>query len=395
MLPRASSRMPAEGVSVVDSPVSIDCPSLGTVVPGFDPVLELLRQFAQADLGYSAQLCVIHAGARVVDVTVGTALRPDSLVCVYSSGKGIAGLCVSRLVQAGEVDLDRPFSAYWSKFGAAEKKGITVRTALSHRAGLVGVEGGFSVEEVVEHSGLASRLAATAPMWTPGLVHGYHAVTIGTMIEELVARVTGMSFQKFYREVQDALGVDFYFGVPIHARARVVAVEPPSEPIDEDWLTNPLSIRGAAFGGGRMPTLAEYARHPAVVTGGPVGFGGFGNARSLAELYAAALGTGYFAGRAVREMSQIHSAGEDLVLGVDNRFGVVFQAPDSRLDFGSPWSFGHDGAGGTIAYADPARNLAFAYVPSRIPAPPGADSRGLALSKVVRDCLREIRRSAN
>jgi CubicO group peptidase (beta-lactamase class C family) len=379
----------------VDSLSSTSYQTPGTVAPGFEPVLALLQQFARADLGYSAQLCVIHAGARVIDVTIGSALRPDSLVCVFSSGKGIAGLCVASLVQAGEVDLDRPFSTYWPEFGTAGKKEITVRTALSHRAGLVGVEGGFSIDEVVEHAGLASRLAATAPMWTPGLAHGYHAVTIGTMIEELVARVTGTSFQQFYRDVQDALEVDFYFGVPIHDQARVVAVQPPPEPIDEDWSMEPLSIRGAAFGGGRMPTLLEHAHDPAVITAGPVGFGGIGNARSLAETYAAALANGHFAGRAVREMSQIHSAGEDLVLGINNRFGVIFQAPDSRLDFGSPWSFGHDGAGGALAYADPARNLAFAHVPSRMPAPPGVDPRGLALAKAVRECLREIRRSAN
>ncbi|MGW1274235.1 hypothetical protein [Streptomyces sp. NPDC002491] len=90
-------------------------------------------------------------------------------------------------------------------------------------------------------------------------------------------------------------------------------------------------------------------------------------------------------------MSQIHSAGQDLVLGVYNRFGVVFQAPDSRLDFGSPWAFGHDGAGGSLGFADPPRQLAFGYTTDRVPTPAGADTRGLALALAVRNIIRATR----
>jgi CubicO group peptidase (beta-lactamase class C family) len=360
----------------------------------FEPVVDQLADFWHRDPSYSAQLAVVWRGETVVDATVGSALHPDSLCLAYSSSKGIAGLCVARLVQSGEIALDRTMANYWPEFAAAGKREITVRTALSHRAGVIGVSGGFSLAELLQPREFAARLASAPPMWLPGAAHGYHAATLGTMIEELVARVSGVSFQDFYRrEIRDALDADFHFGVPSRARLRIVEPAFPEELI-ADAAPDPFSFPGVALGNGRLELPFRSGDLASLATVGFAAFGGFGNARSLAKVYAAALDGGPFAGSAVQTMSRLHSLGHDLVIATDTRFGLIFQLSHSRLDFGSPWSFGHDGYGGSLAYADPAFEVAFGYVPGTIPTPPAADPKALALSTSVRDCVTAIRRRA-
>ena len=366
----------------------------GVTVAGFESIADALEALGEADPAYSAHVCAVHEGETVVDLVVGDDLAADSLISVFSCSKGIAALSLSLLLGSGDLDPDAPVARYWPEFAAAGKEAVTVRTALSHQAGLIGVAGGFTVEDVVEHHDLAARLAAASPLWAPGAAHGYHGVTIGTIIAELVARITGTSLQTFFRaNVTDAIGADFHFGVPEADQARIVEVRPPKADEEQPDEPEPMSLVGLAFGGGLMPPMRELVRHPLVVANGPVGFGGFGNARSMAHLYAQGLGDGLFPVEALRRMSQIQANGTDLVLGIETRFGLVFQVPDARLDYGSPWAFGHDGAGGAIGFADPARDLAFGYTTSRVPTPAGAHQPGLELARKVRACLRSPSRS--
>lgn len=366
----------------------------GLTVPGFEPIADALEALGDADPTYSAHVCAVRGSETVVDLIVGDDLAADSLISVFSSSKGIAALSLSLLIDSGDLDPDAPVARYWPEFAAGGKEAVTVRTALSHQAGLIGVAGGFTLDDVVEHHDLAARLAAASPLWAPGTAHGYHGVTIGTIIAELVARITGMSFNTFFRtNVTDAIGADFHFGVPEADQARIVELLPPKADEEQPEEPEPLSLVGLAFGGGLMPPMRELVLQPLVVANGPVGFGGFGNAHSMAHLYAQGLGDGLFPVDALRRMSQIHATGTDLVLGIETRFGLVFQVPDARLDFGSPWAFGHDGAGGAIAFADPARDLAFGYTTSRVPIPAGAHQPGLDLARKVRACLRSGRHS--
>jgi CubicO group peptidase (beta-lactamase class C family) len=351
-------------------------------------MLELLEEFTQADPGYSAQVCVIHRDEVVLDISVGPDLLENSLIGVFSSSKGIAGVVIASLIESGALVLDKPVTAYWPEFGAAEKDDMSVRSLLSHRAGVLGLEGGFTLEELTNHTLLAARLAGSRPVWRTGAGHGYHAVTIGVFIEELVRRITGTTFSDLYRStVKEPLGVDFHFGVDAEAQARVVSILPPL-PAGNDGRS-PLAaipaggILSLAFSIESLPPLYEQADHPLVQAFGPAAFGGVGNARSMATIYAACLPKSRH--RLARPdtfaaMAQIHSNGPDLVLDVSTRFGLVFQVPDGRLPFGSPWAFGHDGAGGSLAFADPKTDLAFGYTTRRMPAPPGCDPRALRLA---------------
>lgn len=364
----------------------------GVTAPGFEPIAEALEALGEADSTYSAHVCAVHDGETVVDLVVGDDLAGDSLIGVYSCSKGIAALSLSMLLGSGDLELDAPVARYWPEFAAGGKQSVAVRTALSHQAGLIGIAGGFTIENVVEHHELAARIAAASPLWVPGTAHGYHGVTIGTIIAELVERITGTPFQTFFRaNVTDALGADFHFGVPEADRARIVEVLPPKADEEPPGDLELMSLTGLAFGAGLMPPVREQVLHPFVVANGPVGFGGFGNARSMAHLYAQGLGDGLFPTEALRMMSQIHATGTDLVLGIDTRFGIVFQVPDARLDYGSPWAFGHDGAGGSIGFADPARDLAFGYTTSRFSPPSDPHQPGLDLARELRACVRSAR----
>jgi CubicO group peptidase (beta-lactamase class C family) len=369
----------------------------------FAAVADQLAEFAAADPSYSAQVCSMHYGRTVIDMTVGPDLRPDSLIGVFSSSKGIAAMCVSMLLASGELRLDDPVARYWSDFAQGGKADITVRTALSHRAGVAGFSEGFTLDELAEHKPVAERLARMTPLWRPGTAHGYHGITIGIIIAELTERITGQPFAEFFRtRLRDPLGVDFHFGITDDdILARVVTVQP-SEPASETdaellplWGTDPKSLPGLVFAAGDgNPPLPGQADHPAIRRHGQAAMGGIGNARALARLYSECLDHSRAAGlidpKTIGAMTQIHSAGPDLVLGFNTRFGIVFQVADARLDYGSAWAFGHDGAGGSIGFADPASGLSFGYVTRRMPVPPGADQRGLALARTVRTCLRKL-----
>ena len=161
-----------------------------TSSPSFQAVRDALGAFVDADPTYSAQLCVQIAGEPVVDLSCG-AMQPDSLLPVYSSSKGATAVVVALLVERGQLDLDARVAHYWPEFAACGKGAITVRQLLSHQAGLPGVDGGFTWEEVLAHDPLAERLAAQRPFWQPGQAFMYHALTIGTLADELVRRVDG------------------------------------------------------------------------------------------------------------------------------------------------------------------------------------------------------------
>ena len=128
-------------------------------------------------------------------------MTSDSLLPVYSSSKGATAAVVALLVQRGQLDLDATVSSYWPEFAQGGKGAVTVRQLLSHQAGLPGVDGGFTWEELLAHAPLAERLAAQRPFWQPGQAFLYHGLTIGTLADELVRRIDG-------RTVADALRED-------------------------------------------------------------------------------------------------------------------------------------------------------------------------------------------
>jgi CubicO group peptidase (beta-lactamase class C family) len=368
----------------------------GGVAPGFEPVAEQVGEFVTADPTYAGTLAVFHHGARVLDLWWGPRTEPDELLPVFSSSKGAAGIVIACLVRDGLVDLDAPVASLWPEFAACGKGAVPVRQLLSHQAGLLGVDGGYSYAELYGHAPLAARLAAQRPHWAPGSAHAYHALTIGVLADEIVLRVTGQRLGAYLREaVTGPRGLDVYLGTPASEDGRVVPVElPTAEELAASADVMVASPKGSigwlALPDDQPNMLVECNAERFRRAGTPAG-GGLANGRGLAGLYASIhheIGgqERLLDEETVGAVSQQQVWGRELTFPEPSAFAVVFQKPTDRLPFGSYRAFGHDGAGGSLAYSDPHFDVAFGYTVHRIPLPGGADARALGLSRTVRRC---------
>jgi CubicO group peptidase (beta-lactamase class C family) len=387
---------PDAGGPVTGGPVTGGAVEGGTA-PGFEAVAEEFGRLLARERDARGQFCGYLRGRRVVDLWGGDDVAADDLQGVYSSTKGVAGVCVALLVQRGQLDLDAAVSRYWPEFAGGGKGEVTVRVALSHQAGLTGVEPQLTLAEVIDHDVAAARLAAQVPHWRPGQAHGYHALTIGTIMDELVRRVAGVPIAEFFRkEVGGPRAIDFYIATPQDAEPRVRMLLPvsptPEQQAQADAPSPPDSLTGMTFNAAAPAPSAELLPNiRAVRASGQAAVAGTGSARGLARLYAMCLGEvdGFprlLTEATIAQVTQIQTVGEDLVLRTPTRFGIVFRKADEQLPLGSHQAFGHDGAGGSIAVADPWHGISYAWIPRRMSFPGGGDSRGFELAAILREC---------
>jgi CubicO group peptidase (beta-lactamase class C family) len=341
--------------------------SHGFVAPGYGSVLDMFESFLGEDPQYSAQLAAYKDGVQVVGLTGGPGMTPESVTGAYSCSKGVAAMVIGLLVQDGLLDLDQTVAHYWPEFGEHGKDRLLVREALSHQAGLMGIEGGFGLDEFTTPAA-AARLAAAAPAWQPGRQFGYHALTIGIIMEELCRRTAGEELQEVYeRRIRAPFGVDFFLGLPDGQEPRYRDVLYASEP-DQPWL-DPLSLDGLNSNA-PVSTIMELPNIREVRAAGMSAAGGVGTAEGLARLYAAATtgtqgGIPFLNAGTVDLMSREQVWGLDRSSGLDNAFAVVFMKPHPSRNFGSHRAFGHEGASAALGFADPAYGLAFGYIPQR------------------------------
>ena len=351
--------------------------------PRFTAVREaFFRNFTEhGDVG--ASVCVYVDGARVVDCWGGHAdaararrFGADTIVSVASTTKGMVALCAHMLAERGKLDLDAPVARYWPEFARAGKRDIPVRWLLSHRAGLPAIRRSLPAEALFDWTAMTEAIAETEPWWAPGERHGYHAVTFGHLVGEVIRRVDGRTVGAFLREeVAGPLRADFFIGVPVEADARAALVLAPPPPVAGEttiWdtiLADPASVSGRAFlNPPRTPDLVNTrawraAEIPAA--------NGHGSARGVARVYAALARGGELDGvrlltpatieRAIEEQSR----GRDAVLTMPTRFasGFMLGMPGGLFDCGpGRRTFGHPGLGGSIGFADPDARVGFGYV---------------------------------
>lgn len=381
-------------------------PSVGQVASRFGRVRDRLDAYLLEDPAFSAQLAIYHEGELVVDLVGGTGMSADSIAVVASATKGVAGITLATLVSQGRLDLDARVVDYWPEFAPYGKHKLLVRELLSHQAGLLNVHGLMSEEDFGDSRRVAAALAASRPVWRPASAFGYHALTIGVLMEELSRRVAGTDLRTLYEErIRAPRDIQFWLGVPEAEDHRCVDIPPAILSAKEaaDHAALPL----------RSDDLVAYAFNRSrpdpspLRAGGSVldvssrrirsmGFAaalGIGSALGLAQVYAAALGhlgDPLIDDETIDAMSQEQVWGPDRLSGVVRAFGVVFMKPDPRLPFGSFRAFGHDGSGGKLAFADPMYDMAFGYIPSpRQEGRPnvGADYRSIQLSILARECI--------
>lgn len=341
--------------------------SLGFVAPGYENVLALFESFLADDPGYSSQLAAYHRGVPVVQLTGGPDMARDTLTGAYSCSKGVAAMVVALLVQDGVLDLDKTVAHYWPEFGVHGKDRLLVREALSHQAGLIGIAGGFGLDEFTTPAA-AARLAAAHPSWEPGRQFGYHALTIGILMEELCRRTAGEALQDIYdRRIRKAQDVDFFLGLPADLEPRYRDVLYDDAP-DQGWV-DPLSVEGMNSNA-PVSTIMELPNIRSVRAAGMSAAGGVGSADGLARLYAAATtgvegGAPFLEAWILEAMAREQVWGLDRSSGLDNAFAVVFMKPHPSRNFGSYRAFGHEGANAALGFADPSYGLGFGYIPRR------------------------------
>jgi CubicO group peptidase (beta-lactamase class C family) len=358
----------------------------GRTDPRFERVREAFAQeFADGnELG--AAVCVTLEGETVVDLWGGhqdrertRPWRRETLANVYSTTKGITALALHRLVDEGLVDLDAPVARYWPEFAQAGKERIPVRYLLSHQAGLPAVRKPLPSDALYDWELMCDALAEQAPWWEPGRAHGYHALTYGWLVGEVIRRVRGRSVGAVVREeIARPLGVDFEIGFGPELDARVaplfqgpIHAAPDGRPafdLVKEVTENPEGMLARTFANPPVLDLERVnfrqwraAEIPAA--------NGHTNAHSLARIYAALANGGSLGGvrvlsrEAVERARAEQASGRDEVLPMPTRLGLGFFLSSDWEPLGpNPGAFGHGGAGGSRAVADPEHRLSLGYV---------------------------------
>ncbi|MGH7962839.1 MAG: serine hydrolase domain-containing protein, partial [Candidatus Binatia bacterium] len=366
----------------------------GSCDPKFQSVRqEFERNFRErGEVG--ASVCVTVQGKTVVDLWGGVTRTDtqapwteETVSVVFSSTKGATALCAHILASRGQLDLDAPVAKYWPEFAQAGKAQIPFKMLLNHQAGLPAVRAPLPQGAYANWELMVNTLAKEEPFWEPGTRNGYHALTMGWLLGEVVRRVSGKSLGTFFQdEIAKPLGLDFWIGLPEDKEPRVapmIAAQPDPDNLFFREMANPGSLQSLVLlnSGGYMGAAPEYdcrAAHAAEIGAA----GGITNARGLAGMYAPLACGGKLKGvelvspDALARMAAVSSAtGRDAVLVMPTRFALGFmKSMDNRKEpvgvqdsvLISEAAFGHVGAGGSFGFADPVAGMSFGYTMTKM-----------------------------
>lgn len=361
----------------------------GFVAPGFEAVrTEFARNFAErGEIG--AAVAAYWRGEKVVDLWGGRRTpdgdapwNEDTMIVVMSTTKGLSAMTLAVANARGWLDYDAPVARYWPEFAQNGKAAITVRQLLGHEAGLVLLDEQLTIAKMRDLDYVANVLARQKPAWTPGTRHGYHTMTLGLYMQELIRRVdpAHRTLGRFFHdEIAEPLGLAFYIGLPAgipdEHLARVKPLSPwrgmlalrYTPPAVTMKMIGPGSLLRRSFVGlGVDPNDRRYWEVEV-----PAG-NGVGTARAIARAYSAFAEGGAELGITPETFARVTAPPEvvrpkDEVLGVPSYFSLGFLRPGPDVSFGSsPRALGAPGAGGSFAFADPDARLGYAYVMNKL-----------------------------
>ncbi|MEH0930161.1 serine hydrolase domain-containing protein [Micromonospora sp. CPCC 205558] len=338
---------------------------------------------------------VVDLYGGVADTRTGRSWDANTPVVVFSCTKGILAICAYLLAQQGRLDLDAPVTRYWPEFGQHGKAHIPVRWLLTHQAGLPALDRPLTLDEVLAWDPVIKAIEAQAPLWEPGTAHGYHPMTYGWLVGEVIHRITGQLPGAFFADtLAEPLGLRTWLGLPA-AESDTVAwgLAPPPDP---DPFEDPVAERGITMGGAfAFPADADGLvsfNDDAIRAAGVPGAGAVSTADGLARLYAACVsdlrGGPLLTAASVDDAVVVRSRGQQRHGPPDTgqRWGTGFllHSPPARPMLGER-SFGHDGAGGNLAFADAEHQVGFGYVVNQMRGM--GDERANRLAAAVRSCL--------
>ncbi|MGW3462152.1 serine hydrolase domain-containing protein [Streptomyces olivaceoviridis] len=388
----------------------------GSTAPGFASLADAFSAAFTGREAMGAALSVRVAGETVVDLWGGTAdsrdrspWTKDTTSVIFSCTKGLVSILAARLVQEGLLDYQTPVATYWPEFAAEGKEKITVADLLAHRSGLSAPRDLLCVEDVIDWDVVTSRLAAQRPLWPTGQGHAYHALTHGWLAGEVIRRITGQTVGQYFDElIATPLRADAWIGLPHGAAHRVahlqvgssltelVARQAATRGADEvDWSERALTL-GNAF----RPELVDATggfNDPRVQAAELPGAGGIASARALASIWSSTVvetdGVRLLHADTVADAIRPQAEGTPVFGGQPPfpRWGMGFQLPSLAREFLGAASFGHDGAGGQVAFADATHQVGFAFLTNLMEA--GDDHRATAIVDELRRVLRKSARA--
>jgi CubicO group peptidase (beta-lactamase class C family) len=380
----------------------------GYVHPDFGSVSERVRtMLGKKSTTGGIAVVVYHHGEKVVDVWGGTrdqAGRPwerDTMSMSFSTTKGVVATTLHRLADRGEVEYNEPVATYWPEFAQAGKENITVRHLLTHRAGLHPIKPLVDdASEILDWDHMAAKLAAAAPVWEPGTRPGYHALTFGWLVGEVIRRVTGLSVRDAVRrEVAEPLGLDgLHIGAPPEVRDDVAdLIFDPSSQERLDKMTTWMEKRDRFrpfVDALVVDGFNDYVNTDEIYEAQIPAANGVFTARSLARMYAALATPGDFDGEplisadTMERATVVQSTQRDAVVMFPMRWRLGYHLAATTAG-APPEGFGHFGFGGSGAWGDPETGLAVAMVLNQIGGTPFGDTRFARVGAVALKSARQ------
>ncbi|HAS41498.1 MAG TPA: EstA family serine hydrolase [Microscillaceae bacterium] len=376
----------------------------GTIDPQFESVKEAFESNFYRDDTYQelgSSLCVYYQGKQVINLWAGYRNREktqpwteDTTIALYSTTKGITGLCVGVLVDRGLVAYSDLVSKHWPEFGQNGKENTTVSHLLSHQSGNPGLRETTQLDDLMNWDLICDRLARQAPYWVPGEKTSYHGWTVGYLAGEIVRRVSGKTVGTFLQEeIAGPLGADVYIGLP-ESKEDTVAVL--YKPIEQHQIPDPATLPDFLAVSVSNPVLEaespnrrewRAAELPAIC--------GYGSAMGLAKIYQPLAQVdhlpqpGFMSAGSIDKMTEIVSTRQDMMIGSPIAWGngTVINDLDLNLFGPNTKAFGHSGWGGSFGCADRDNQVAIGYVCNQMGPDTVGDPRAKMLVKAIYDCI--------
>ncbi|MBU1282809.1 MAG: beta-lactamase family protein [Gammaproteobacteria bacterium] len=350
-------------------------------------------------------LCVQIGGETVVDLWAGVADKDgqqawhsDTILNLFSCTKTFTAVTALQLVGEGKLELDAPVARYWPEFAAAGKDKITLRHLLSHQAGLPALRQMLPAEALYDWQAMTTALAAEQPWWALGEGHGYAPITYGWLVGEVLRRVEGRGpGESIVARTAKPLGLDFHVGLADEEFDRVAIIsrgkgnfgDAAAQRLLKTMMSEPAAMSTRAFT--NPPSIMTSTNKPEWRRMQQPAANGHGNARSLAGFYSGLLDGQLLESELLAELTREHAVGDDKTLLTRTRFGLgcMLDQPEvANATYGmGPRAFGHPGAGGSIGFADPERDVAFGFVTNNLGPFVLMDPRAQKLARLLADCL--------
>lgn len=375
--------------------------------PAFKRVRKVFEQNFEDRGEVGASVCLRDDAGRVlVDLWGGTcadrqtAWTRDTMSIVFSCTKAATAFCAHILIDRGELNSDALVTRYWPEFGAHGKDKTTVRDMLGHRSGVPALRAPVKPGGFLDFDYVTERLAGETPFWEPGTKHGYHMITFGWTVGELVRRVSGKSLGQFFKdEIASPHNIDFHIGLPDSEFNRVSKLllykpdptEAPSAFV-QAMLTDEAGLQALAFGNNG----GWYFDAPDSWRAEIGGAGGISNARGLAAMFGTVFGDSPLLSKArIDALRAPVSEGMDTTLRIPTRFGEGFMLSTDNRDIAGEGlsavigdnAFGHVGMGGSIGFVDPEARISFGYTMNQMGGGILLNDRGQSLVDAAYACL--------